>query len=151
MKKIIFLVLIVFMLQAFSQMNHNVYFEDTDYELHVYKIKGRKPGNTMMILGGIQGNEPGGYLSADHYVELTLAKGNLIVVPRANFISIITDKRGVNGDMNRKFADEGDTYEYKIVGIIKELMKEADVFLNLHDGSGFYRPKYISPSKNPLK
>lgn len=151
MKKIIILILYLAVLQVFSQTDHNVYFEDTDYELHVYKIKGRRPGNTMMILGGIQGNEPGGYLSADQYVELTLAKGNLIVVPRANFISIITDKRGVNGDMNRKFADEGDTYEYKIVGIIKELMKEANVFLNLHDGSGFYRPEYISPSKNPLK
>ena len=149
MKKIFaVIILILSYVQVFSQTEHLVYFEDTDNELHVYKVNGRKPGNTIMILGGIH-NEPGGYLAADHYVDLSLAKGNLIVVPRANFKSIIADKRGVNGDMNRKFADEGDTYEYKIVAIIKELINEADVFLNLHEGSGFYRPQYESPFKNP--
>ena len=42
-----------------------------------------------MLIGGIQGNEPGGFLSADLYADMSLEKGNLIVVPRANFNSII--------------------------------------------------------------
>jgi hypothetical protein len=32
---------------------------------------------------------------------MSLKKGNLIVVPRANFYSIIMNDRGPNGDMNR--------------------------------------------------
>ena len=55
-----------------------------------------------MLIGGIQGNEPGGFLSADLYADMSLEKGNLIVVPRANFYSILLNKRGPHGDMNRK-------------------------------------------------
>ncbi len=131
---------------------HKVYFEGTSYELHVYKIYGRQPGNTMLIIGGIQGDEPGGFLSADLYADLTLEKGNLIVVPRANFKSIILFKRGVDGDMNRIFdRDNGNSMMDRVVAVIKGLMKEADVFLNLHDGYGFYRPEYIDELRNPWR
>ncbi len=137
---------------ALARTVHKVYFEGTSYELHVYKIYGRKPGNTMLIIGGIQGDEPGGFLSADLYIDLTLEKGNLIVVPRANFKSIMLFKRGPDGDMNRVFdRDNGNSMMYKVVAIIKALMKEADVFLNLHDGYGFYRPRYIDDLHNPWR
>jgi hypothetical protein len=103
-----------------------------------------------MILGGIQGDEPGGFLSADLYVDLALKKGNLIVVPRANFRSIISFARGTDGDMNRKFDDvtESDP-DRERVEIIKNLMAEADLFLNLHDGSGFFRTSWESDMANP--
>jgi hypothetical protein len=50
--------------------------------LNIYKIKGKKPGKTLMLIGGIQSNEPGGFLSADLYADMRLEKGNLIVAPR---------------------------------------------------------------------
>ena len=129
---------------------HKVYFENTPNELHVYKLFGRFDGKTIFILGGIQGDEPGGYLSADLYPDLVLDKGNLIVIPRANFHSIILNKRGVNGDMNRRFDRNKSTdIEDQIVEIIKQLMSESDLFLNLHDGSGFYRETNIDKNHNP--
>ena len=57
------------------------------------------------MIGGIQGNEPGGYLAADLLVDKKLKTGNLIIVPRANFHSILMNDRGLNGDMNRKFNE----------------------------------------------
>ncbi|MDP2646393.1 MAG: M14/M99 family metallopeptidase [Desulfobacterales bacterium] len=129
---------------------HSVYFENTDYELSVYKIFGSNPGKTLMLIGGIQGDEPGGFLSADLYADISLAKGNLIVVPRANFQSIVLKLRKINEDMNRKFAeDRKSNYEAKIVVILKKLISESDVLLNLHDGSGFYSEKWESDSRNP--
>ena len=130
-----------------------VYFPNTAYELNVYKIYGKFPGKTVMLIGGIQGNEPGGFLSADLYADMMLEKGNLIVVPRANFYSILMNHRGVHGDMNRKFAhDEAtDSMEDKIVNILKGLIKESDYLLNLHDGSGYYHPEYINKWRNPLR
>ena len=129
---------------------HEVYFENTPNELHVYKLYGRFDGNTIFILGGIQGDEPGGYLSADLYPDLVLDRGNLIVIPRANFHSIILNKRGVNGDMNRRFDRKQSTdIEDQIIEIIKRLMSESDLFLNLHDGSGFYSKTYIDKNRNP--
>ena len=131
---------------------HKTYFENTDYELHVYDIRGYEPGPTLMLIGGIQGNEPGGYLAADLYADISLRKGNMIVVPRANFHAILLNQRGPNGDMNRKFAlrRSRDT-ETRIVEILKELISRSDVLLNLHDGTGFYREKYIDNLHNPMR
>ena len=128
-----------------------VYFPNTPYELNIYKIYGKQPGKTLMLIGGIQGNEPGGFLSADLYADMSLSKGNLIVVPRANFYSILLNQRGSHGDMNRKFADRPErvSMDDRIVSILKELIAESDYLLNLHDGSGYYYPKYISRWRNP--
>ncbi|MDR1396055.1 MAG: hypothetical protein LBK52_07800 [Deltaproteobacteria bacterium] len=135
-----------------SDRQHIVYFEGTPQELEIYKIYGQKEGPTIMIMGGIQGDEPGGFLSADLYVDLSLQRGNLIVVPRANFRSIITYDRGLEGDMNRKFDQIRDLDPDRgIVEIIKNLMAESDLFLNLHDGSGFFRPIWESDMANPSR
>ena len=138
---------------ARSQREHLVYFPNTVYELNVYKIYGKQPGKTLMLIGGIQGNEPGGFLSADLYADMSLEKGNLIVVPRANFYSILLNKRGPHGDMNRKFSHENttDSMEDKIVSILKKLIGQSDYLLNLHDGSGYYYPDYIDKWRNPTR
>lgn len=144
--------LLLFPSPALSKKEHLVYFQNTPYELNIYKIRGKNPGQTLMLIGGIQGNEPGGFLSADLYADMSLDKGNLIVVPRANFYSIILNQRGPNGDMNRKFSheDASASMEDKIVNILKKLISESDYLLNLHDGSGFFYPKFINKWRNPL-
>ena len=146
------LLLFLFPVFCFTSTKHLAYFQGTEYELNVYKIHGVEKGKTLLIIGGIQGNEPGGYLAADLYVDMSLRKGNLIVVPRANFYSILRNQRGVNGDMNRKFADfsEEDS-DNKIVNVLRELIAESDYLLNLHDGSGFYSEKWESDIRNPKR
>jgi hypothetical protein len=133
-----------------AQKTHTVFYEGTENELHVYRVYGNKPGKTLLLIGGIQGDEPGGFLAADLYADMSLEKGNLIVVPRANFPSILKQQRQINEDMNRKFADEtGETYEAKVVEVLKQLILESDCLLNLHEGSGFYRDTWESDLKNP--
>ncbi|MFA4838743.1 MAG: M14/M99 family metallopeptidase [Candidatus Neomarinimicrobiota bacterium] len=157
----IFLILVAILCSAIVTLSaelkrpsreYKVYFENTSNELCVYKLYGRFDGKTVFILGGIQGDEPGGYLSADLYPDLVLDKGNLIIIPRANFHSIILNKRGVNGDMNRRFDHSAPSdIDDQIVEIIKELISESDLFLNLHDGSGFYSDTYMHGNRNPQK
>lgn len=108
--------------------------------------KGSDDNNTLLIIGGIQGDEPGGFMSASilstHY-EIT--KGSVWVVPNLNFHSIIERSRGPYGDMNRKFAYlSPNDPEYNTVQRIKSYIQDEKVKLivNLHDGSGFYRPKF---------
>jgi len=135
-----------------AERQHLVYWAGTPRAVEVYKIYGREPGPTVMILGGIQGDEPGGFLSADLYADVSLKRGNLIVLPRANFKSIASFNRGTEGDMNRKFrGDLGDDPDRDIVALIKSLIHESDLFLNLHDGSGYYRPTYESELANPKR
>jgi hypothetical protein len=138
--------------QGLSDRQHIVYFEGTPQELEIYKIYGRYEGPTIMIMGGIQGDEPGGFMSADLYVDMALKRGNLIVVPRANFKSIILFDRGQDGDMNRKFAGVKDQDpDRDRIEIIKNLMAESDLFLNLHDGSGFFRMTWENEMANPSR
>ena len=133
-----------------GERRHLVFFQGTPEEIEVFTLFGRENGPTVMLLGGIHGNEPGAYLSADLYADLSLKKGNLIVVPRANFKSVIAGQRGPGGDMNRKFdsVGEGDP-EAAVVQVLKSLMAESDALVTLHDGSGFYRPTWESDMANP--
>lgn len=138
--------------RALAGRKHEVLFPNTDYELRVYRVFGREKGKTLMIIGGIQGDEPGGYLTADLYADLELKKGNLIVVPRANLFSILLNKRGARGDMNRMFDLKGPrTSEARVVEVLKGLIAESDCLLNLHEGTGFYSPRWQSPLVNPKR
>ena len=109
----------------------------------------------LLIVGGIQGDEPGGFsaaaLIASHY---TIRKGSVWVVPDLNFASILERGRGLFGDMNRKFAalDPKDP-EYGIVMQIKKVLldERVSLVLNLHDGSGFYRPTWEDALRNPKR
>jgi len=144
---------ILFFGTAFAgQKSHTVFFEGQENELHVYRMKGSVPGKTLLIIGGIQGDEPGGFLAADFYADFLLEKGNLIVVPRANFPSILKKERQINQDMNRKFLDDDiSNYETKVVNVLKKLICESDCFINLHEGSGIYSSVWESDQKNPKR
>ncbi len=110
-------------------------------------------GPTLLIVGGIQGDEPGGFnaaaLVASHY---TVTKGSVWVVPDLNLPSIIRRSRGIHGDMNRKFAAlSNQDPEFHTIRRIKSIIIDprVDVVLNLHDGSGFYRPTWEDRERNP--
>lgn len=123
------------------------------FDFTLQRLSGSKPGPTLLIIGGIQGDEPGGFnaaaLLATHY---QVQQGNLWVVPNLNFPSILQRSRGIHGDMNRKFASlpKSDP-EYHQVVRIKEIIRhpQVDLVFNLHDGSGFYHPQRINRLRNP--
>ncbi len=130
----------------------SLFANDLDFSL--FK-KGDNSDFTMLIIGGIQGDEPGGFNSANFIAtKYEITKGNVWVVPNLNVKSIIANSRGIYGDMNRKFLhiDKSDP-EYKIIRRIKSIIldKKVDVVLNLHDGSGFYRDTKIDDLKNPKR
>ena len=107
----------------------------------------------VLVVGGIQGDEPGGFSAATLLAtRYEIAEGAVWVVPNLNFPSIIRRSRGLHGDMNRKFARlaENDP-EFATVRRIQELIRHPDVglVLNLHDGSGYYRPKHEDRLRNP--
>ncbi len=143
---------ILIFMGLYSQTTVETYFKNTDYELNVYNIHGAKAGKTLMIIGGIQGDESGGYLSADLFVDMALEQGNLIIIPRANIPTIIKNLRQVNKDMNRRFDEaKTDIFEDAVVEVLKLYMQKSDFLLNLHEGGGFYRSEYIDATHNQMK
>ncbi len=136
----------------FGEIYYGRIFKDTFYPLDVYYIKGKENGPTIMVQGGIQGDETSGILTAQLLIKCELIKGNLIVVPRANPYAILLRKRQVNVDLNRRFDKDYNTfYEDFLARAIKFLARLSDGLIHLHEGSGFYSPKYINALKNPFR
>ena len=122
-------------------------------KIQLIKKENSDSNTTLLVIGGIHGNEPGGYFAASilatHY---TIKSKNLWIVPNLNQASIINNKRGIHGDMNRKFAKIAKNDKDKeIVQNIKKviLSKNVSLVLNLHDGHGFYRAKNQGSIFNP--
>ena len=119
----------------------------------LYKKESNKEGNTLLIIGGIHGDEPGGYF-APAFLEkyYKIKSGNVWIVPNINGHSIMANTRGIYDDMNRTFStiDKKDP-DYNVITKIKKIIldKKVDLVLNLHDGYGFYRNKYENAIFNP--
>ncbi len=136
-----------------SAMNSAWADERLEFSLHT--LESDQPGPTVLIVGGIQGDEPGGFHAASLLVtNYKITKGNVWVVPNLNFESIIHRSRGMHGDMNRKFAKvkENDP-DLEAVKRIKDLIvdPQVDMVFNLHDGSGFYRKEHLDSQHNPRR
>ncbi|MDD7324216.1 MAG: M99 family carboxypeptidase catalytic domain-containing protein [Campylobacter lanienae] len=117
--------------------------------------KGEENKEAVLVIGGTQGDEPGGFFSANLLAtEYNITKGALWVVPNLNFPSIVKNSRGAAGDMNRKFAKiSPKDPDYKAVNFIKDTITHKDVafVVHLHDGSGFYRPEFIDAKHSPAR
>lgn len=122
-----------------------------DFSLH--KLGTGEP--RVLIIGGIQGDEPGGFSAASLLsTGYRITNGSVWIVPNLNFPSIIKRSRGLHGDMNRKFAAlPASDPEYSTVRRIQDLILTPGLrlVLNLHDGGGFYRPAHDSQERNPRR
>ena len=123
-------------------------------DIDLYKRENKDANNTLLIVGGIHGNEAGGYFAPSILVSnYTIQSNNLWIIPNLNKDSIMAYRRGVNGDMNRKFAKtlSKKDKDKKIVDEVKKIIldKQVSLVLNLHDGHGFYRKDYQGSVFNP--
>ena len=133
-----------------------IYFAQTSQEVTVHFISGRGKGSTLLVFGGIHGDEAAAYLAAERFTRLKIRAGNLIVVPRLNAVAIANRKRqGLGGDMNRLFDLSEETSrcnpDAKVVDLAKSLIQRADYVINLHQAYDFYAPKWISRQRNPSR
>ena len=124
-----------------------------DANVQLIKKTNDDSNTTLLVIGGIHGDEPGGYFAASvlatHY---TIHTKNLWIVPNLNQASLQQHQRGIYGDMNRKFSKiAANDKDKEIVEEIKEIIIEPDVslVLNLHDGNGFYRKQHQGNIFNP--
>ena len=122
-------------------------------EIQLIKKENPDSNTTLLVIAGIHGNEPGGYFAASilamHY---RVTSKNLWIVPNLNKASIQADRRGIHGDMNRKFSTIAKNDKDKnIIKNIKKIIlsRKVSLVLNLHDGNGFYRKKKRGNIFNP--
>ena len=101
-------------------------------------------GPTLLVLGGVHGNEPGGWLAADGVAEWTPQRGSLLVVPRANVVAIGLLERTTEelGDLNRLYPGSftADSPMERMAAHIVDIARRYHVnfVLDLHESWGFY-------------
>ncbi len=121
--------------------------------IQLIKKENDDSNTTLLVIAGIHGDEPGGYFAASILAtNYTIKSKNLWIVPNLNKASIQRNRRGINGDMNRKFAKiKSKDKDTKTIQEVKEIIlsKRVSLVLNLHDGHGFYRKENHSKIFNP--
>jgi Succinylglutamate desuccinylase / Aspartoacylase family len=101
-------------------------------------------GNTVVVLGGVHGNEPGAWLAADQVAAWEPAAGSLVVIPRCNVQGIAGFVRTTEeiGDLNRLYPGnlESELLMEQMAATILELAREfeAQILLDMHESWAFY-------------
>jgi hypothetical protein len=116
----------------------------TEWETPVTIRSSGLDGPTLVILGGVHGNEPGGWFAADDISTWDPVAGAVAVLPRANRKAISGFLRLVDGegDLNRQYPGDPDSELptsrlcAEITSLASEL--EADVLMDLHESWSFY-------------
>lgn len=113
----------------------------TPEETEVYIVRASEPGPTVMIVGGMHGDETSGYLAAGEIKDWVIDRGTLVVLPRANADAIARGRRTSTGgvDLNRQFpVGKEPTTELarEIWAVVEEFPPAA--LLDLHEGWGIY-------------
>jgi len=132
--------------------------ENTEWENPYYIVDSGVEGPTLLITGGLHGNEPAGYRAAEQIRHWPIRCGKLIVVPRVNTPGLKQNTRWLPGESeelrnaNRNFPKTGEPNEARsvLVKALWEFMQsqEPDWVVDLHEGSDFHvaNPKSVGSS-----
>jgi hypothetical protein len=104
-------------------------------------------GPIVAVLGGVHGNEPGGWLAADRLIEeMRPQTGGLLVVPRANAVAVNLFERTTAelGDLNRLYPGRLDglpmeRMAYEIVDTLRQF--HVSLLIDMHESWAFYRDR----------
>jgi glutamine amidotransferase-like uncharacterized protein len=123
-----------------------------------YTVDSGEAGPTVLIVGGMHGNEPAGAEAAAQIRHWPLVRGRLVIVPRANPPALAADVRRIPGkrqrvaDLNRNFPATqrergpiGPTAE-NLWAFINDV--RPDWILDLHEGFDFHvrNPRSVGSS-----
>ncbi|ADB60024.1 Succinylglutamate desuccinylase/aspartoacylase [Haloterrigena turkmenica DSM 5511] len=115
--------------------------EGTAEETTVYVTSADADGPTAVVVGGVHGNEVGGYTAASAIADWEIGAGTLVTIPEANAVAIErgtrTDDDGI--DLNRQFP-EGREPETDLARALWSVIVEydPDIVIDLHESTGIY-------------
>ena len=118
-----------------------VLMKGTRYQTTYFVKTGALPGPTIVIVGGVHGDEVAGYLAARRLKNWTIESGTLLLVSDANVPAIKANQRFVGRNMNALFpgkadGDGNERLAYALWQLIKN--SKPDLLLTLHESRGFY-------------
>lgn len=128
----------------------NVLLPGTRFATSCYFIDSGNPGPTVMVIGGVHGNEPAGAQAAEAIRQWPVQNGKLIVIPRANVTGLAARQRRITGldtnlsDLNRDYPRAKQPDNEARGELAQAIWKIAtdnkpDWVLDLHEGFDFHQ------------
>jgi hypothetical protein len=116
---------------------------DTEWETPLYIMHSGVRGPAVLVLGGVHGNEPGGWFAAEEVAYWQPHAGSLIVIPRANRLATRMLERTTTelGDLNRLYPGSADGQPMaRMAHAIIELAREQRVqyVVDMHESWMFF-------------
>lgn len=131
--------------------------EGKSWQTPYYVIDTGADGPTVMVTGGVHGNEPAGFRAAEQIRHWPIVRGKLIVVPRANVLGLEQNIRYIPNapvalqDLNRNFSGESldDGPRGEIAAALWGLVTKyhPDWLFDLHEGHDFNISHEPAPGK----
>jgi predicted deacylase len=122
--------------------------EKTEWENPFYVVEASVEGPTLLVTGGLHGNEPAGYRAAEQIRHWPIRCGRLIVVPRVNTPGLKQSTRWLPGEpqptrnANRNFPKSGEPNDARSLPIkaLWEFIRaqRPDWVVDLHEGFDFH-------------
>ena len=134
---------------ATQHTSTNSLLAGTRFATEYYVEDSGTPGPTVMIVGGVHGNEPAGAKAAEVIRHWPITQGRLVVLPCANVLGLAANKRlipnldtnlnNLNRNYPRAGKEEGPRGELAeaIWGVA--LKFKPDWLLDLHEGFDFHQ------------
>ncbi len=123
---------------------------DTQWETPGVAIHSGRQGPRVLVLGGVHGNEQGGWMAAEQIREWVPLLGSLIVVPRANRLSTYAFVRTGDGfgDLNRSYPGNPNS-TLPMSRMAAEIVQMANryrphLLFDLHESWMFYNERGAS-------
>ena len=116
----------------------------SEWETPLFVTHSGVAGPVVLVLGGVHGNEPGGWEAAEAIAGWTPSRGSLLVIPRANVVATQALERTLPelGDLNRLYpgssADELPMSRMAASIVYTAKRYGVDLVLDLHESWGFY-------------
>lgn len=133
--------------------------QGTTWETPWHVVDSGRPGPTVLVVGGMHGNEPAGFRAAEQIKHWPITRGTLVVLPRVNRLGLAAGKRWapdhrndrLRRDLNRNFPTRD--REKPLTPLCRAVWNfvgehEPDWVFDLHEGFDFHRrnPKSVGSS-----
>lgn len=134
---------------ASAEVPTGILGEGKPWAMPWYEVKGAEPGPTVLITGGVHGNEPAGAMAAQQIRFWPIKRGRLIVIPRVNDLGLRANIRWYPParndrevrDLNRNFPNGPDNAPRgPLAETVWEFVKsqKPDLAIDLHEGFDFH-------------
>jgi hypothetical protein len=137
-------------IQAGSTVRNGVLGSGTAWETPWQITESDKPGPTVVVIGGIHGNEPAGHRAAEQIRHWPIVRGKLVSLPRVNRVGLAANlrwfpdfrndkrRRDINRNFPTKDRPNAMTPLCEAIWVFIEKQKPDWVF-DLHEGFDFHR------------